>query len=85
MINKNSSCFFYFFVRIIERHTIVNRAFTIEQLKELSSNSTEHAYPIQAIHGTLRIETRKDIEERINKQRRKLSEKLKYIVEIFSN
>jgi len=60
--------FGYHVARIIERHTIVNRAFTIEELRELSYNASDHAYPINAVHGTLRVENREDLEHRLRQR-----------------
>ncbi|XP_021951577.1 fasciclin-1 isoform X1 [Folsomia candida] len=53
--------FGYHVAKIIERHMIVGRAFTIEQLHELSTNASDQAFPIQAVHGILRIESKDDV------------------------
>lgn len=48
--------------KIIQRHTIGNRAFTIEQLRALSNDTNEFSYPIQAIHGMLRVNHKDDVD-----------------------
>ncbi|ODM98816.1 Fasciclin-1 [Orchesella cincta] len=54
--------FGYHVSRIIQRHTIVNRVYTIEQLRELSTNASEQAYPIQAVHGLLKVVHKDDVD-----------------------
>lgn len=54
--------FGYHVSRIVQRHTIVNRVYTIEQLRELSTNASDQAYPIQAVHGLLKVVHRDDVD-----------------------
>lgn len=58
--------FGYHIGRILERHMIVGRAFTIEELQQLSSNASLYSFPIQAVHGILRVENRDQLLNRYN-------------------